>query len=211
MARKEGSTQSLTLQAIKASGETTVKALQETLGLDGEKGYARVSRATQDLRKAGYIEKTAPATYRYVGTPLDLKYSKGQIRMMRLIRIRTKRGEPFTARLLSELADVSLDWSKRFVQFQVRQGFLYREGTTRVGPSRVPTPVYLGSPEKMNDEWPVMRRWKRTAGLDNQAARLREAAFSLGRDVRGTRKSLLSAADRLDQLAREVRESLISD
>lgn len=206
--KKEGSTQSLTLDAIRAAGEITVKALQDVLGLEGDQGYARISRAARDLMLAGYIERTAPGTYRYVGTPPDIKYSGAQKRMMRLIRIRTKRAEPFTARTLAELTDVSLDWSQRFIRFQLAQGFIQKEGITRVGPSRVPTSVYLGVSEKMNEDWPVMKRQRKTASLDRQAAKVREAVFNLGREIRGNRDSLNSTADQLSALADSIRTAL---
>jgi len=61
--QQEGSTQARTFEAIKAAGEITIRGLQEALGLPGSKGYARISHATQDLVRAGYIKRTSPATY----------------------------------------------------------------------------------------------------------------------------------------------------
>jgi len=208
MTRVEGSTQSRVLEAVRAAGEMTVKGLQAALSLPGEKGYARISRAAQDLMKAGYIHRAAPGTYRYAGEPRDIEYCTRQRRMARVIRIRTTRHEPFTARELAELAEVSLDWSQRYISFLVQQGFLETAGVKRVGPSRVKAPVYLASLGRLNDDWPVLRRQRRTAGLDTVAARIREGALTLARDCRASRESLETTAVELDRLALSIRKAL---
>ncbi|MBW2062624.1 MAG: hypothetical protein JRI95_13835 [Deltaproteobacteria bacterium] len=208
MVTREGSTQSRTFEAIKASGEITIKGLQEILGMPGSKGYARISHAARDLMLAGYIERTAPATYKYVREPKDLDYAKAQKRMVRVIRIRTRRQEPITARKLSELSDCSLDWSRRYVNYLVKNGYLERTGFERVGQSKVKASVYLGVESKLNDDWPSIKRQRKTAKLDRITAKIRERALTVARECQASRESLAVTADHLRDMISLIENAL---
>lgn len=158
--RVQGSLQSRVFAAIKAAGEIGAKDLRDALGITESKDVDRVAYAIKDLRKAGHIVRTGRARYRFGRERKDIEYVDGQRRMMRVIRIRTKKAEPFSARTLAELADISRDWAVRCVRFLVREGFMERVGVEHVGPSRVRAPVYLAVEGKLNDEWPAYRREK---------------------------------------------------
>ncbi|MBW2090933.1 MAG: hypothetical protein JRI34_02265 [Deltaproteobacteria bacterium] len=206
--QQEGSTQARTFEAIKAAGEITIRGLQEALGLPGSKGYARISHATQDLVRAGYIKRTSPATYKFVRGPRDLDYSQAQKRMVRIVRIRTRRHEAFTARILSELSGCSLDWAKRYISFLLKSGYLERVGYTRTGPKNSKAAAYLGVEERLNDEWPAMRRRAKTSELDEAVARVKALAFRVAREVVGTRESLRWASGYMQGMVDIIEEAL---
>ncbi|MBW2052736.1 MAG: MarR family transcriptional regulator [Deltaproteobacteria bacterium] len=205
---RAGSTQSRTLDAIRANGQMTVKELQEALLLPGAKGYARISKAAQDLMKAGYVERIAPATYRYLGEPRDLDYLQTQKRMVRIIRIRTKRREPFTARKLAELSDCSADWAKRYIKRLLTSGHLEKVSYELLGPSRVKAPTYLAMDEKLNEEWPTMRRQKKTSKLDHAAKKIREMAYQAAANCQADRESLIATAVCLRGMISLIQETL---
>lgn len=206
--RRPGSTQSRTLDAIKASGEITIKGLQAALGLDGARGYARVSMAAQSLMKAGYIERSAPGTYKFIREPQDMDYSGAQRRMVRVIRIRTRKRSPITARALSELAGCSLDWAKKYLTFLSKQDFIERVGFERVGPCKVKAAAYLGNDERLNEDWPALRRNKKTSEIDGLVERLRGMAFSAAEKCEADEGKLMSLKANVIAMGRLVDEAI---
>lgn len=193
-------------EAIKAHGEISIKGMQEALGIPGPKGYSRITVAARDLMRRECIKRTSPGTYAYVGEPKGLDYSRAQRRMIRVIRIRTKRSAPFTARQLAELAECSHDWTKRYLTFLKKEGYVAAVGAVRVGPSRVKTPVYLAVPEKLNEEWPAMRRNKKTSDIDAIASKIRETAYKVARECDADAGSLKKAMGDLREMV-EILES----
>jgi hypothetical protein len=187
----------------------TIKGLQAALELPGPKGYDRVSRAIRDLKRARFIERTGRGTYRYVGEPEDLDYTRSQKRMVRIIRIRTKRREPFTARKLSELSESSLSWAKRYIRLLVKKGYLKNVGFERIGRSKVRAPVYLADDTRLNDAWPAMRRQKKTAEIDDALSRIREMAYQVARDCEANRESLVSVSNLLKSMSTEINSVLV--
>ncbi len=203
-----GSTQSKVFEAIKVAGETTVKALQEVLAMPGELGYARIYRTTYELMRAGYINRSAPGTFKYVRSPKDIDYSKSQKRMMRVIRIRTRRNEPFTARVLSELADCSPHWSQRYIHFLVSKGLLVRVGYLSTSPNKAKMPTYLALEEKLNEEWPVLKRQRKTEALDKISAEIRAKALNIGRTCQSDTSSLIEVRESVQTLLKLVEDGL---
>ena len=199
MARRPGSTQSMLLDVARVNGQITLKGLQSALGFEGANGYARISRAALDLMKSGHLVRVAPGTYRYVEKRTDLDYSKGQSRMVRVIRIRTKMQEPFTSRKLSELSDCSLDWSKRYVRFLFDKGLLIRVGFERAG--RTKAPSYLGVEDRLNEDWPAMRRRKKTSEVDSMLEQVREKAYQVARVCQADPESLQFIRGALSHMA----------
>lgn len=195
-----GSTQSQVFEAVREAGEITVKALQTVLAMPGELGYARIYRTTYELMRAGYIKRSAPGTFKYVRSPKDIDYSKSQKRMIRVIRIRTRRNEPFTARILAEIADCSLNGSQRYIHFLVTKGFLARVGYYTISPNKAKMATYLALEEKLNDEWPILRRQRKTESLDKITAAIREKAFAIGRTCQVDAASFLSVRESLQAL-----------
>jgi len=190
MSPRAGSLQSRVLEAIRAAGEGGIRVvtIRDQLGLDGPNDYPRISNACRDLARTGRVKKVAAATFEYVGEPKDLNYTTSQRRMVRVIRIRSKRREPFTVRRLSELAGCTLDWAQRYAKFLREKGFIEKAGMVTVGCTRAP--VYLAVDEKLNDEWPALRRQKKTRAVDNDVAKLREMAFRIGRELKADKESL---------------------
>lgn len=200
---REGSTQSRTLEAIKTSGEITVKGIQSLLQLPGPEGYARICHAVRDLTRAGYIERSGRAQYRYVGEPKGLDYADGQKRMVRIIRIRTKRSEPVTARQLAELAEVSFDWAKRYIALGMRHGYLERVGTARTG-ANIPVRLYQGVQDKLNDEWPVIKRHAKTEEVDQAVANVREMSLKIAHQCNGWLRTMLEVKETLGTMMAAV-------
>jgi len=190
---KERSVQTRVREVIKAHGEISIKGMQQALGLPGPKGYSRITQAARDLMRRGYIKRTSPGTYAYVGEPKGLDYSRARRRMIRVVRIRTKRSAPFTIRQLSELAECSYDWAKLYINFLRKEGYITAAGVARVGPTKVKTPVYLAVPEKLNEEWPAMRRKKQTSDIDAIASKIRETAYKVARECDANAGSLKNA------------------
>ncbi len=196
-ARRPNSTQSRVYETIKAAERMTIKGLQEVLGLPGPKGYARISRACCELMKGGYIARVRPGTYEYAGEPKDLEYMKTQQRMMRVIRIRTRRREPFSVTRLAELSECSRYWAKRYVTFLARKGFIERVGFERVGANRARAGLYLGVEEKLNTDWPCMKRRAKTAHLDEKVAEVRRLALQVSRECDSNRAALKETIGKL--------------
>ncbi len=187
---RKDSIQSRVREAIKAAGTITIKGLQEVLALEGDEGYARISRACTELKKSGYVEKTGQGTYSFVKEPRGLDRAKVQKRMARIIRIRTNRHDPFTVATLSELAACSRYWAKRYVTFLAKRGFLERVGSQRVGLSRVKAPMYLGVREKLNEEWPAMTACERSRETEERIQKIRTIAIEVARECDANKKTM---------------------
>ena len=207
---KEQSIQSRVLAVIRANGKLSVRSLRAALGLEGEKGYARISRAAQDLEQAGYVRRVAPATYQFIGVPKDLDYAGTQRRIVRIIRIRTKRNAPFTARKLAEMAECSINWAQRYVLYLRKQGYLESVGFDRVGRCMVKAPTYLAPAEKLNDDWPAMRRISQTKLIDVKVAELREMAYQVANECSADKKTLQKLTDQLRQMI-DLAETIIGE
>lgn len=188
MARR--SLQSRVLEAVKAAGKMSIIEVRNILELSGSNGYARISNVMRDLMRAGYFERVARGTYAWRGEPKDLDYAQAQRRMVRIVRIRTKRREAFTVRKLAELSGCSVDWSRRYVAFLVKQKLLERTGFESVGVSQVKAPLYLAAESRLNEEWPAMHRKKRTSDIDAVAERIRKMAIKINRECQATTASL---------------------
>jgi hypothetical protein len=202
-----GSTQSQVLEVIRECGDIRIKNIQQILGLPNENGYARVARAINDLMKAGYIKRPTYGRYRYVGVPQDIDYAKAQKRMARVIRIRTRRSEPFTARSLAELSDCSPGWSGRYINFLIRKGFLEKAGD-ETSPNKIKATTYLALEEKLNIEWPVMKRNVKAQNLDRLVSRIRAGAFQIGRSCEANKSSLTATREALKGITDMVDECL---
>jgi soluble cytochrome b562 len=207
MTRREGSTQARTLEAIKAGGQITIKGLQAILDLPGAGGWARISHAIRDLSRTGYVERCGRATYRYLGEPEGLDYAAGQKRMVRVIRIRTRRREPFTARQLAELAEVGLDWAKRYLSFARKQGLIGQRGMTNTA-ANVRAKLYLGVEESLNEEWPALRRQAKTEQLDNAVSEIRKETIRMAGDCRACRETLTGMRDGMVRLIASIDAAL---
>jgi len=205
---REGSTQSKVFDIIKANREMTVKGLQTAMNLPGQDGYNRISTACQSLKRAGSVRKSGKGTYRFVKEPGDIDYCRTQQRMIRVIRIRTKRQEPFTARVLSELTDSSLDLAKRYIVLLKKEGFIEAVGKTRVGKSNVPTPVYLANEDKLNDEWPAKRRRRKTSEMDEIVINIRDIAYRIARECEANRESIMAIDEHLKTMTDLTRKAL---
>lgn len=180
MAEKKESLQSMVREAIAARGRMTVRELRDLFGLEGERGYQRVAGALRDLARAGYVERCGEGAFRWLGDPPDLAYSQAQVKMARLIHIRTRKGKPFTTTDLAEVAECSADWAKRFISMLKRKGFIL--GTEHLAGKRSTRPSYLATEEALQvkpEHWPGIKRKMKTRAGDKTIALLSEMAASM--------------------------------
>ena len=205
-AKKEGSTQSRVLELLKLNKEISIKELQVVLDFYGPRGWARISNAIQSLLKAGYVERVSRGTYCYKGELKDLDYCKGQNRMARVMKIKTKQMEPFTVRKIAELSDCSLNWAKRYIKFLLTKVYLKRVGFARARFTRVP--IYLATDDKLYEDWPAMRRHRKTSETDKAVTSIRETAYKVGRDLQTNRESLTKAIDDTRNMLDMLNETL---
>lgn len=207
--QREGSLQSQTLNVIRATGRISLKGIQRVLALPDPADHERIKHAVLNLVKGGHVERVAPATYAYTDKQSDLGYKNAQYRMARVIRIRTVRGEVFSARKLAELADCGCDWSQRYVRFLLSKGILEKRGHEKVGPNKTKAALYLALEEKLNTDWPTLRRTGRIAELDNIVCEIRSKAFEIGRSCFGEKGSLVTTKSLLGSVSRLVENALM--
>lgn len=206
--RIQGSLQSQTLNVIRASGQISLKGIQCALGRSEPGSSQRIKHAVLNLVKGGHVERMAPAIYAYTGRRGDLGYKNAQHRMARVIRIRTVRGEVFSARKLAELADCSWGWSQRYIHFLLGKGILEKRGYEVVGPTKTRAAVYLALTEKLNTEWPILKRTGRIEELDNIVCEIRSKAFEISRACFAEKRSLAATKDLVSALSRLVEDGL---
>lgn len=199
------------LEALRVNEEMTVIGIRRALGLDDKKGWTLVNNALRELVKTGCAEKTGKAKYKYLKEPVDDAYLKTQKRMVRIIRIRTKKQEPFTAKILSELSDCSFGWAGRYIKHLVDNGIIERAGYIRQHTRGARAPAYLADEDRLNDNWPALRRRKGTAELDSIMSDLREKAHRIAGFAKPDLESLKEVIDNASEiiaLADKAREKV---
>ena len=201
------STQALVRGALKATdGPLRTSEIRDLIGLAGEEGYARVHRALESLRKAREVERVAVGRYQYAGERPDGASCTKQRRMQRIMWVRSKGGNPFTARRIAELADASLYGTQRYIAFLCGKGVLRKSGRVRVSAAAF-APLYIGADDCLkNDEWPFLRSPGRTQALDDCLNEMRELAgrfFAVDNLGEETLANLRAAALRLVDLVAE--------
>ena len=204
--RQAFSTQSRVRGLLKAINEPMrLVVIRDRLGFEGDLGYARINKAVGDLVKRGEVKKYAPGRYRWVGAVPDTEYCKKQKRMQRVMWIRSKKGEPFTARKIHELAECSIYLAKEYVTFLRKKGFIYQAGRARTT-GRGYASTYLAVEEKLNSEWPVMRKQGKTAIIDECIEKLQALAVNFFRMEDISRETLLNLLTTTVELAVQVRK-----
>jgi hypothetical protein len=180
MAEKKTSLQSRIREAIKASGRMTIRELRDLLGLEGERGYQRVAGGLRDLARAGYVERCGQGAFLWLGEPPDLVYAEKQTAMARLMSMRTRKGKPFTALDLAEVAECSADWAQRFISALKRKEFV--EGVGKVKGKTSPRPMYLATEKAMQvkpENWPGIKRQVKTRVADDRFERISDLAAGM--------------------------------
>jgi hypothetical protein len=190
------------LEALRINREMTMIGLRRSLGLEGKSGWDLISNAAKELVKTGCIEKSGRAKFRYLQEPVDDSYLSTQKRMARVIRIRTKRVEPFTVKKLASLSDCSNNWAGRYIRHLLNHGCLEKVGSKRQFERGAKAPTYLGAEEKINDNWPALRRRKSTARQDKLISGIRENAHRIA----GFAKPDPGSLDEVKVQAREIIE-----
>jgi hypothetical protein len=167
------------LEALRVNREMTMIGLRRSLGLEGTSGWNLINNAASELVRTGCIEKSGRAKLRYLREPVDDGYLTTQKRMARVIRIRTKRMEPFTVKELAALSDCSENWASRYIKHLLSHGCIEKTGSKRQFKRGAKAPSYLGVEEKLNDNWPALRRRKSTTGQDKLISAIRENAHRI--------------------------------
>lgn len=207
------STQARVRNALKAHARPMrIAEIRDLIGLEGDKGCARVGRAIQSLLKSKEIERSDRGSYIWVNRIPDTAYCKKQQRMQRIMWIRSKTAKPFTARKVSELSECSLYLAKEYITFLRRKGYLYCAGRTRVASTGY-APTYLIPEDKLNDAFPVMRKASKAAAVNECVEKLQELAASFFRmedmcgetlsNLRSTAHELAEQIDRCESIARK--------
>jgi hypothetical protein len=203
------STQALVRGALKSAEHALrICEIRDRVGLAGEEGYARVSRALGSLRKAREVERIDAGRYRYAGERPDGEYCRKQRVMQRIMWMRSRNGNTFTARKIAELAGCSLYVAQRYIAYLSEKGVLRRAGKVRVSPAAY-APVYIGDGDWLkSDEWPFLRTPGRTQELDACLNEMRELAtrfFAVDELSEQSLSNLTAAALRLGELVGQCR------
>lgn len=202
--RKPFSTQSRVRNALKANDRPMrIIQIRDLIGLEGDAGYARVNRALQGLLKSGEIERRSPGRYCWVWSVPDTEFCKKQKRMQRIMWIRTKKAQPFTARKVHELAECSIYLAKEYVTFLKRKGYLVKVGRKRTT-GQAYAPTYLAVEEKLNDDWPVIRKRGKAAAVDECVEKLQALAVNFFRIEDLSAETLLNLKTTARELAEQV-------
>ena len=201
------STQSLVRGALKDAGRPLrVTEIRDLIGLSGADGYARVNHALRDLRKAKQCERAERGYYRFLEGKPESDYCKTQRAMQRIMWMRSKNGNPFTARKIAELAGCSLYQAQKYVAWLTEKGVLRQVGKAPVAVTAY-APLYLGDDGYLvSDDWPVMRAQAKTQQLDGVLSEMREIAgrfFSIERLDADTISNLKTLVSRLGDLVGE--------
>ncbi len=201
------STQSKVRSALREAGRPLRCAeIRDLVGLEGESGYNRVHRAICDLLKAGQAERAERGCYRYVEGRPEGEPCRAQRTMQRIMWLRSKNGNPFTARRIAELAGCSLYQAQKYLAWLTDKGVLRPAGRAQVSASAY-APLYLGDdPWLGSDAWPLMRAHSRTRQLDACLNEMREIAgrfFSVEGLDNETLSHLRTSVSRLGALVGE--------
>ena len=201
------STQSKVRSALKTAEQPLrIGDIRDIIGLPGADGYARVNRAIVDLIKARQVERFDRGRYRFLADRPDAEYCKKQRVMQRIMWMRSKNGNPFTARKIAELSGVSLYLTQKYIAWLMEKGVLRKEGNIQVAETAY-APLYLGDDDYLaNDDWPVMRALSKTRELDAALNEMRELAqrfFALEKLDKETLLNLQTTAARLGDLVGE--------
>ena len=204
--RQPFSTQSKVRGVLRAFGEPMrIVEIRALLGFEGPAGYARVNKAIRDLVKRGEVEKCGTGKYRWAGKLPDSAYCKKQKRMQRIMWIRSKKAQPFTARKVHELAECSIYLAKEYITFLRRKGYLEQIGKKQTT-GRAVAPTYRAVQETLNDPWPVMRKQGKAALIDECIEKLQALAANLFRMEDISRETLLNLKKTAHELAEQIDE-----
>ncbi len=201
------STQGKVRSALKSAGiSLRVTEIRDLIGLSGESGYNRVHRAICDLLKAKQCERVDRGTFRYVADRPESDYCKTQRVMQRVMWMRSKNGNPFTARRISELAGCSLYTAQKYLAWLLEKGVVRQEGRIQVAETAY-APLYIGEDGYLgNDDWPVMRAQSKARDMNAAMNEMREIAaqfFSIERIDAEALSNLKTLASRLGNLVGE--------
>ena len=201
------STLSLVRGALKDAGRPLrVPEIRDLIGLAGEEGYNRTHRAICDLLKSKQCERTERGYYAYLEGRPENESCKAQRKMQRIMWMRSKNGNPFTARKISELAGCSLYQAQKYVAWLTGRGILRQVGKAPVAVSAY-APLYLGDEGHLaSDDWPVMRAQPRTQQIEACLGEMREIAgrfFAVESLDDDTLLNLKALASRLCELTDE--------
>jgi len=204
------STQGRVRDALKtATAPLRVTEIRDLIGLSGEAGYNRVHRAVCDLMKARQCERVNRGMFRYIADRPESDYCKTQRVMQRVMWMRSKNGNPFTARRISELSGCALYTAQKYLGWLLEKGVVRQEGRVQVAETAY-APLYIGEEGYLvNDDWPVMRSQSKTRDLDAAMNEMREIAaqfFSIERIDAETLSNLKTLASRLGDLVEECRK-----
>lgn len=159
-----------------------------------------------DLRKAKQAERVGRGLWQYAGDRPDSAYCLVQRRMQRIMWKRSKGGELFTARRISELAECSLWFTQRYIAFLIDKGVLRKEGKVQVGRAAY-APMYIGDEAFLQcDDWPMMRAQSRTRELDACLNEMRETAQRFFAVEKLDEEGLLNLKDAVTRLGALVGE-----
>jgi len=177
MAANPFSTQAKVRSALAAADRPLrVPEIRDLIGLTGQDGCDRVNWAVTDLSKARQAERVGRGLWIHAGGKPDSAHCAAQRRMHRIMWKRSKRGEMFTARSISEAAECTLWFAQKYVAFLIDKGVLRKEGKVQVGRAAY-APLYIGDDDYLpSDDWPVMRAQNRTRELDACLNEMRELA-----------------------------------
>lgn len=189
-----------------ASAPLRVPEIRDRIGLSGAEGYNRVHRAICDLMRAKQCERAERGCYIYLADRPESAYCKTQRVMQRIMWIRSKNGNPFTARRIAELAGCSLYMAQKYVAWLLEKGVVRQEGRAQVAVTSY-APLYLGEDAYLtSDDWPVMRAQSKTRDLDACMNEIREIAarfFAVEKLDEETLSNLKTLASRLGELVGE--------
>ena len=140
----------------------------------GRSTYATVSRTIQDLTRSGRLVRWARGVYCLPERP-PVSAPDGQRRMWRVIRMHHRYGDPISTRTLAIVADVGLDYAKRYLYRLRRRGLVKSAGRERhpdgvhfsplyrltaAGSARRETPRYRSGPQVEQAEAARLHRWE---------------------------------------------------
>jgi len=202
MATNPNSTMSRVRDVLKTSGRPLrIVEIRDMIGLSGADGYARVNRALQDLQKGRQAGRFQHGRYVSLGDRPDADFCEKQRKMHRIMEYRARSGRSFTAREVAEQAECSLYLARECIGFLRARGVLRQDGSKQVCPT-VLAPLYAVEEERINDDWPFLRKGGRSAidGLFTDMRALAGRFFSIETDGKDTLKQLKEAADGLGDL-----------
>ena len=167
------------LEALRVNREMSMIGLRRSLGLEGKSGWNLINNAAREFIRTGCIEKSGRAKLKYVREPVDDRYLSTQKRMARVIRIRSKRVDPFTVRELASLSECTENWASRYIKHLLNHGCLEKVGSKKQFSRGPRAPSYLAADDKINENWPALRRRKSTSKLDKLISGIRENAHRI--------------------------------